>query len=327
MFKDLAIVKVLIDAGADVTTRNARGETALLIASRIGCDDIVRLLLAHKFNISDRDVLGTTAIISAACSCHLNAVKLLVERGADVNAQDIFGRTAIHEAAYYGWRKILAFLLTRVTSRLNLNAKAGPEATKVQFFVTDINVLNVKSGSYRASFRLDSSALRIRRLCMDGGIMYLEVCGDCSRICISELIVRGGFLSVAILGKNPEVCIRTLRSEGGYCCLQARGRNSYVQVQKLEIVGGNVGIRTKTTDSRVRICDFEISGGSLHAISTRGSEKWGMDFCAIGSRQGFPPEPQFTHNVDLQKEKRCSGGITDLVEVGIQIKCYGKPRG
>lgn len=327
MSQNLAIVKVLLASNADVTTRNARGQTALILASIIGSHDIVGSLLAHRSNISDKNALGTTSLIAAARGGHVDVVKLLVEGGADLNARDCLGRTALYEAAYYGQTDIVKYLLTIPPARLELNAKAGVDVTEVEIFETEVDVLNIRSGSYHASVRLEGSALGIHRLCMNGGIMSLEVRGDNSGVRITELVVNGGLLYVTVLGKSPEVCIETLIAEGGYCCIQARGTSAYIQVRNLVIKGGNVDTRTKNYDARVRIRDFEISGGSLRAISLYGTDDHLGPFTVIGNKHGFPPEPQSTYNVDTQETGRADEDMMDLDEVPIQIKCYGKPWG
>ncbi|XP_059486323.1 transient receptor potential channel pyrexia-like [Neocloeon triangulifer] len=74
-----AVVRMLVDAGADV-------------------------------NILNPDT-GTSALHHAAARCSLSATKLLVEHGAMVDKISATGATAIHEAAHSGALQVLQFLL------------------------------------------------------------------------------------------------------------------------------------------------------------------------------------------------------------------------
>ena len=87
-----AVVRLLLEAGADPTARNKDGETALFSLE----DDAVRELIAHKIDLNGRNNYGETALIETVSE---DIAKLLVAAGADVNARNSKGRTALMEAA------------------------------------------------------------------------------------------------------------------------------------------------------------------------------------------------------------------------------------
>jgi hypothetical protein len=87
-----AVVRFLLEAGADPNARNKDGETALFSLE----DDAVRELIAHKIDLNVRNNDGETALIETVSE---DIAKLLVVAGADVNARDSKGRTALMEAA------------------------------------------------------------------------------------------------------------------------------------------------------------------------------------------------------------------------------------
>ncbi|KAK4238268.1 hypothetical protein C8A03DRAFT_33722 [Achaetomium macrosporum] len=91
----LDIVRLLIDSGARVSTKDALGHSALFYASRAGNTDLVRLLLESKLAVNDG------SLHEASRGFHLHTMKLLLEAGHDPNYRSIKhgGRTALGEIA------------------------------------------------------------------------------------------------------------------------------------------------------------------------------------------------------------------------------------
>ena len=84
---DLAKMKLLIAAGADVNARsNDLGRTPLLIAASYPSSvEILKLLLDKGADLGARDRAGQNALGLAAASSDISVVRFLVERGLDVN--------------------------------------------------------------------------------------------------------------------------------------------------------------------------------------------------------------------------------------------------
>jgi ankyrin repeat protein len=83
---DLARVKALLQAGADVNAKGEGGITALMLASLNGRADIVRVLLDARAEVNASDKEGFTALLAAAQYSHLEVVRALLAAKADVNA-------------------------------------------------------------------------------------------------------------------------------------------------------------------------------------------------------------------------------------------------
>jgi ankyrin repeat protein len=72
---DLARVKSLIAAKADVNAKDEYGLTALILASMGGHLDVVRALLAAKADVNAKSNHGGTALILASREGHVDVVR------------------------------------------------------------------------------------------------------------------------------------------------------------------------------------------------------------------------------------------------------------
>jgi hypothetical protein len=110
--KDMAIVRLLLDKGADIEAENING-TALHIAASIGDTAVVRLLLDRGADVKAKELLKKTALHSAAEQGNEATVQLLLDRGADIKAREYFGNTPLHLAAMTGRKALVQLLLDR----------------------------------------------------------------------------------------------------------------------------------------------------------------------------------------------------------------------
>ena len=81
-----AIVKLLLEAGADANATMKGGESVLMLAARSGDVDAVKALLARGANPNSRERLGQTALMWAAAEGHTAVVRALIDAGADIDA-------------------------------------------------------------------------------------------------------------------------------------------------------------------------------------------------------------------------------------------------
>jgi ribosomal protein S18 acetylase RimI-like enzyme len=94
------LVKLLLDAGADIEAKDKYGYTALIRAASNGYTEVVKLLLDAGADIEAKKENGDTALIRAASNGHTEVVKLLKQYGAiDPRKQQIFNeRTKLMQA-------------------------------------------------------------------------------------------------------------------------------------------------------------------------------------------------------------------------------------
>jgi len=91
--------RILIDAKADVSARNAAGANALMAAASAGRPATVRLLLEKGADPNMRTKRNESALADAATAGNEETVKLLLDRGAEVNIQDVRGYSPLLYAA------------------------------------------------------------------------------------------------------------------------------------------------------------------------------------------------------------------------------------
>lgn len=96
------IVRTLLERGVDTEARTGLygNPTALYLAAECHLHDIVELLLRHGADVSAKNAFGNTALMAAIASgfaeTPLKTIKCLLQNGADVDAQNSDGDTALH---------------------------------------------------------------------------------------------------------------------------------------------------------------------------------------------------------------------------------------
>ena len=88
------VVKYLVEKGADVNAKNEYGETSLIIAAVTNHIDVVKYLVEKGANVNAKSDYGYTAFICAVENNDIDTAKYLVEKGADMNVKNESGKTA-----------------------------------------------------------------------------------------------------------------------------------------------------------------------------------------------------------------------------------------
>jgi ankyrin repeat protein len=114
---DEKMVEMLLEAGADVNAKNNSENTALLYAAKGGkateqeLTKMVDNLLDKGADVDAKNNVGYTALLYAAMNGYANMVEMLIESDADVNATNTGGSTPLLYAAKNGYTKIVQLLL------------------------------------------------------------------------------------------------------------------------------------------------------------------------------------------------------------------------
>ena len=101
---NMDLLQMLIENGANVnyTNGDSWANTPLQTASRLGLDNVVRILLTRNADINAVDMNGNTALHTAALNSQLSIVKLLLEKNPNLDIQNKVGNTALHLAVISG---------------------------------------------------------------------------------------------------------------------------------------------------------------------------------------------------------------------------------
>ena len=92
-----AVLRVLIEAGADVNHADVHGVTALFIATYNGHESSVRVLAKAGADVDKAKSNTVTPLFAAAMKGNKGMVRVLIEAGADVN-KIANGRTPLYVA-------------------------------------------------------------------------------------------------------------------------------------------------------------------------------------------------------------------------------------
>ncbi|KAJ9644081.1 hypothetical protein H2199_003949 [Coniosporium tulheliwenetii] len=108
-----AVVRLLVEKGADPRAKDKHGWTALHQAARSGKEAVVRLLLENGADLHAKDKHGETVLHWAVFGGEEAVVRLLVENGADPRAKTEYGETALHWAARSGKEAVVRLLVEK----------------------------------------------------------------------------------------------------------------------------------------------------------------------------------------------------------------------
>lgn len=121
MFGDAAVIKNLLDRGADINIRWDRDSaTPLHFAAIRGDPSIVSLLVENGADIDAKDDESMTVVHAAVFSKQPQVLKQLIELGANLTVDSSWGSTPLHLAAQRGYTHIIDILLD---NGVDINAK------------------------------------------------------------------------------------------------------------------------------------------------------------------------------------------------------------
>lgn len=109
-------LRALLDAGADINTRDDHGQTALMNAARDGHTEMVRLLIERGAELDHTAKYNLSAIMLAVINGRDAIVGILADAGADLTitgtgAPGFAGKTALDLAV--GADRVIAMALLR----------------------------------------------------------------------------------------------------------------------------------------------------------------------------------------------------------------------
>jgi ankyrin repeat protein len=109
---DQELAEHLLSKGAAINAQNMEGDTPLHEAARLGHRGMVEFLASQGASLDITNARGDTPLHYAARE-HKSTVELLLAKGAAINVQNKTGETPLHDAAVRGRKEIVELLLAR----------------------------------------------------------------------------------------------------------------------------------------------------------------------------------------------------------------------
>ena len=108
---DAARVRELLRLGVDIESRDARGRSALLLATHNGAVEAARVLIEAGADVNAKDDISDSPYLYAGAEGPLEILRMTLENGADLESVNRYGGTALIPAAHHGHVEIVRELL------------------------------------------------------------------------------------------------------------------------------------------------------------------------------------------------------------------------
>jgi ankyrin repeat protein len=158
-----AIVLLLLDRGADISMRcsdSRGGLTPLSHAAAKGFNNaVLRILIEKGADIESRDKQGRTPLLHAVQRLDFNEtmINLLLDEGANIESSDSTGRTPLLWALHLGvsWIKIVCLLIKRGAN----TESRDPHGKTTLLLLLEILTQTVLMRTYKSEFQLAESTV------------------------------------------------------------------------------------------------------------------------------------------------------------------------
>lgn len=118
------ILQLLLENGASVNEKDARGSTVFLHALTSANLEPIKFLLYHGADITVVDNLQQTALHYAAHNSRPDVIQFILDKGCDTERADEAGFTALHTAALFEKFEACEFLFS-MDANVNKRTKSG----------------------------------------------------------------------------------------------------------------------------------------------------------------------------------------------------------
>ena len=204
MWSDPAVCRVLIDAGADIATKDEDGRTPLHYACYSGALDVVEMLVEEGAGVRVKDDSDGVSPLDTACeSGALNVVKMLVGVGAGVCVTDNAGFTCLIRAARFGHTETVRYLVGLPQVEVNHAPIRGETALHCAVDLKHVDVVHV----------LIDAGAGIDKTNYDGRSPLHCACAS-GALDIVKILVRAG-AGVRVTDNDGDTCL-TLASYFGH---------------------------------------------------------------------------------------------------------------
>lgn len=136
----IEVVQYLIQKGANVKILDKK---RIGILHYTGNPGIIKLLVEAGADINNRNPEGKTPLFNVLMNATTNTTKYLIEKGADVNAKDNIGMTPLHQAAVYFYLEQAKVL---IENGADVNSLSNTKLTPLMVLIINSLGLNPDNG-------------------------------------------------------------------------------------------------------------------------------------------------------------------------------------
>lgn len=112
-------VKLLLDQGIDINSKDSQGRTALMLAAYANNAEMAELLINRGADVNLQDHMKNSPFLYAGAEGYLEILKLTIKAGADPSILNRFGGTALIPASEHGYIDVVKVLLEQTTVDVN----------------------------------------------------------------------------------------------------------------------------------------------------------------------------------------------------------------
>ncbi|MEH6826189.1 MAG: ankyrin repeat domain-containing protein [Motiliproteus sp.] len=105
-------LRIAVENGVPVDSRDGRSRTALLIATYHNSVEAARFLIGAGADVNAKDDLQDSPYLYAGAQGKLEILKMTVSAGADLESINRYGGTALTPAAHHGHVEVVRYMLT-----------------------------------------------------------------------------------------------------------------------------------------------------------------------------------------------------------------------
>lgn len=174
------IMKFLLSKNANINLKNNIGYTPLHLAVNLSDFDSLNLLLDHGADIDAKDNDGISPLSSATFINRIDIVKILVERGADIHSTDTIAHmTPLENATYAGYLNIVKYLCEKgaIVTESSFNSAIQKGHAHILKYFKKLG-LNAPASSIFNLIRNNNPKLISLLLKMGGDLNYIDNAGQ-----------------------------------------------------------------------------------------------------------------------------------------------------
>jgi ankyrin repeat protein len=242
--------ELLLNNGALVNAKASNDVRPLHLAAEQGQTALAELLLGKGADVNARQVQGWTPLGLAAQNGHLETVKLLLDKGADVNSKSKSGLTPLHTAVSKGCREVVELLLSKGAE---VNSKSNNGRTPLH---TAAYQNQQEAAKLLLSAGADPNVKDIE------GKTPSDLATDFGNVTIAKLIAKGPVSSQVQIQQKT---IEDLPTDGVYSKDVGSGGSYKDPINGFFVVQAPAGFEIK---ERLDKTKFVINEGSSHVGET-----------------------------------------------------------